>query len=97
MAKAIKSEPEASQESAKPKTHPNLPVVDTKEVEIKETSNGPRDEDFTRGNFKDKETGEVFALAIHEPDDYFRTHSLKNSAHFFQCTESEFRLRFDRA
>lgn len=97
MAKAIKSESEASQEPEKPKPHPNLPVVEVKETTIKETSNGPRDEDFTRGKFKDKETGEIFALAVHEPDDYFRTHSLKNSAHFFQCTESEFRLRFDRA
>lgn len=98
MAKTPKAEEAAPQGNQdKPKPHPNLPVVEEKKVEVKELSNAPKDEDFVKGWFKDRETGEVFSLAVHEPDDYFRTHSLKNSLHFQQVTEAEFRLRFDKA
>ena len=99
MAKSPKIEAavEDVEKAEKPAPHPNLPVVEAKEVQLKEVSNGPKDEDFTGGTFKNRETGELFALAVHEPDDYFRTHSLKNTVHFQQCTESEFRLQFDKA
>lgn len=81
----------------KPKPHRNLPVVEVKAEPVKETSNGPADDHFTGGIFRDRASGEEYALAIHPPDDYFRTHSLKNTAHFCQMTEEEFRQRFDRA
>lgn len=77
----------------KPKPHPNLPVVSVVESPVSESC-APKDEDFTDGVFAERETGEEFALAIHAPDDYFRTHSLKNTVHFIQCTEAEFLLKF---
>ena len=78
-------------------TGTGLPVVEAKESTLKESFNAPTDDKYTKGFFKCKEDGELYALAIHEADDYFRTHSLKNSIHFRQDTEAEFRLLFDRA
>lgn len=40
--------------------------------------------------------GEPFALCKHEPDTYGRTHSLKNSLHFWQGTEGAFQLYFEK-
>lgn len=41
--------------------------------------------------------GEVFALCIHPEDNYQRTHSLKNTVHFWQGKESDFVLNFEKA
>lgn len=51
------------------------------------------------GNEKWKGTlhpGEVFALCKHNPDVYGRTHSLKNSVHFWEGSESQFQIAFER-
>lgn len=74
----------------------NIPVVEEKPADS-EIVKGVADEDFKDGQFVDRETNEKFALCIHAADDYGRTHSLKNSLHFYQCTEAEFRLKFDKA
>ena len=80
-------------------SHPNLPVVNADEVSeaLDPRSNPPRDEDHSKGIFKRISDGELYALAIHKPDCYNRTHSLKNSLHFWQGNESEFRIQFDKA
>lgn len=41
--------------------------------------------------------GEEFALCIHDPNSYGRTHSLKNSLHFWEGTEGQFQLQFEKA
>ena len=71
-----------------------LPAGTVDEVKPEIAVIAPKDEEFS-GLYADRETGEKFALAIHEPDCYYRTHSLKNTTRFFQCTEAEFRQRFD--
>lgn len=75
---------------------PNIPVVEESPVES-DVPKGASDEDYKDGQFVDRETNEKFALCIHDADDYGRTHSLKNSLHFYQCTEEEFRQKFDKA
>lgn len=85
----------------KPKSHPNLPIVEEKKViKSKESHNPPTDDDFAGGIFKKIEgdfSGESFALAIHEQDCYGRTHSLKNTLHFWQGSALEFKTQFDKA
>lgn len=58
--------------------------------------NPPADEDFTHGLWRNVDDGMPYALCVHEPDNYFRTHSLRNSAYFWQGTESEFRQKFSK-
>lgn len=40
--------------------------------------------------------GESFALCQHDPDVYGRTHSLKNSLHFWEGSESQFQMYFEK-
>lgn len=56
----------------------------------------PKDEDYTDGVFTRTSDGEDYALAIHEPDTYGKTHSAKNSRHFWQGTKEEFKKEFEK-
>ncbi len=63
-------------------------------------SNPPKNTEFTEGKFRMVEgnhVGEVFALAVHEPDTYDRTHTLKNKEHFWQGNKAQFRVAFEKA
>lgn len=78
--------------------HPNLPVVDAvpmPESRIKESC-FPAEEKFTDGVFIHADQQEKYALAIHEPDAYGRTHSLKNTIHSWQGTKEEFNRVFNK-
>ena len=55
------------------------------------------DDKFVHGLYKDRKTGEAFALYQHEPDGYDKTHSLKNSVHFWQGDAEAFFLKFEKA
>lgn len=62
-------------------------------------SNPPQNTDFVKGRYVMREgnhIGEEFALAVHEPDSYERTHTLKNKEHFWQGTEKQFRIAFEK-
>ena len=63
-------------------------------------SNPPKNTDFNTGKvFVMKEgnhIGEEFFLAVHEPDTYERTHTLKNKEHFWQGSEKQFRAAFEK-
>ncbi len=62
-------------------------------------SNPPKNSEFNQGIYVMKEgahIGEEFALAIHEADTYDRTHSLKNSVHFWQGNKKQFRETFEK-
>lgn len=54
----------------------------------------------SEGNEKRESTlypGEAFALCVHEPDTYGRTHSLKNSIHFWEGSLGAFERFFEKA
>lgn len=73
-----------------------IPQVTIPEAKVYGERMQPKDEEFTDGMFKHSETGEPYALCKHEPDTYGNTHSLKNSAHFWQGREKEFRATFEK-
>lgn len=53
----------------------------------------------SEGNEKKEGTlhpGEVFALCIHPPNTYGRTHSLKNSLHYWEGSEGQFNQCFEK-
>ena len=79
-------------------SHPNLPIVDYTEPTpvFDPRANPPLDDDHNKGLFVRRSDGEKFALAVHEKDTYHRTHSLKNTAHFWQGNEAEFRAEFEK-
>jgi len=56
----------------------------------------PKEEDHTDGIFTGQD-GEKYALCIHDPDVYGNTHSLKNSAHFWQGKIEAFNAKFTKA
>lgn len=57
-------------------------------------ANMPPPEAFTGGIWIHRETGQPYVLAVHDPDVYFRTHTLKNSAYTWQGNEAEFITAF---
>lgn len=80
----------AQEPSNLPKGHiPGLP-----EIPADTLMQAPTDEMYTDGEYVQKSNGEVFALCIHEPDGYGKTHSLKNQAHTVQVNEGEFDAQF---
>lgn len=75
-----------------------LPQVEEKPLPQPLAIEAPGDNEFHRGLYVMREghhAGEQFALAIHDEDLYGKTHSLKNSLHFWQGTAEEFRTNFD--
>jgi hypothetical protein len=46
--------------------------------------------------FIQRSSGEAFALVVHDPDTYGRTHTLMNQAHTWQGTEGEFIMEFEK-
>jgi len=101
---APEPEPEPEIEQPKPPLPPLepslLPQVEEKVVEIPLAEGGaPKDNEFTDGIYRMKEgnhAGEDFALCIHEPDTYGKTHSAKNSLNFWQGNEKEFKSAFEK-
>lgn len=75
----------------------HIPKVESEIPAQKEQSNPPTDDKFIHGKFIHIKLNEPFALAKHDEDGYGRTRSLKNSVHFWQGTEAEFRQTFEKA
>lgn len=78
-----------------------LPVVTIPEQGVYIEKSQPDDHEFTDGiyvySIDDSQLhGEKFALCIHDPDTYENTHSLKNTAHFWQGTKAEFKAAFEK-
>lgn len=78
----------------------NIPQITEDEVSTESTDGIVfRDEDFSDGIYvmrKGLHVGEEFALFRHPKDTYERTHSLKNSKHFWQGKEEEFTSSFEK-
>lgn len=75
-----------------------LPVVELKEPEANVISDvNPLDSDYNKGIWIHEETQEPYALAITEPNNYGRTHHLKNTAHSWSGTLEQFKLAFVKA
>lgn len=77
-----------------------IPFVAAEMIEeAKSLENAPKDEDFIDGLFVMKQgyhVGEEFALCIHEPNTYGRTHTLRNTQHQWEGTKKEFRQAFEK-
>lgn len=71
-------------------------VEDDSENIPRSPEDGPKDEDFTDGIFRNKADGQAYALCIHEPDTYANTHTLKNSRHTWSGTEDQFEKAFSK-
>lgn len=54
----------------------------------------PKDEDFSHGLYVQKADKLEYALCVHEPNRYGRTHTLKNSHFVWEGTEEEFNAEF---
>lgn len=74
-----------------------LPIVEAKPIEEKLSPSAPTDDKFVHGIFIHRVDGQKYALCIHEPDGYDNTHSLKNTANFWQGTKEAFKNTFDKA
>jgi len=74
-----------------------IPKVEAPAPPLAAEENYLTDDKFTDGLYKLRKTGEPFALCKHAPNSYERTHSAKNSVHFWQGTEDEFNLAFEKA
>lgn len=102
----LSDEPEPGEEDKAPTQPPaplpplvasTIPVIDVipeAELGIDEGAL-PKDEDFTDGIFTME--GEKYALCIHKPDVYGRTHTLKNTRHLWQGKEAQFNSHFEKA
>ena len=76
-----------------------IPQVEPVKCDIPEDprANPPAPEAYTGGTWIERATGLPYVLAVHEPDNFFRTHSLKNSAYFWQGDKAEFEAKFVKA
>ena len=54
----------------------------------------PKDEEYTGGIYMMGD--EPYALCVHEPNGAGKTHTLKNSRHFWQGTLEEFKAAFEK-
>lgn len=73
-----------------------LPVVEPDPIPFHVEEDPLTDDKFKDGIYIHRKTRKPFALYKHAPDGYERTHSLKNTAHFWQGTEEEFFLAFEK-
>jgi len=74
-----------------------LPVVQAPDaIEVINPAQ-PLDHEYTHGLFVHRASGEKYALCIHEPNTYEKTHTAKNTLHTWQGNDEEFRLAFDPA
>ena len=80
-----------------PRPPKNIPFIAPKGLDAtpfaRDPNKLPPDEAYS-GRFRHSEDGEDYALAIVPDNELGTTHKLKNSIHFFECDEKEFKLRF---
>ena len=73
-----------------------IPKVEPKPIDERVAPSAPTDDQFTGGLFVKTSDQEEYALCIHEPDSAERTHTLKNSIHFWQGTKEQFKAQFEK-
>ena len=71
-----------------------IPQIVIVPEDVKVEHSTPKDEEYTGGLWT--KDGEPYALCIHEPNEAGKTHTLKNSRHFWQGTNEEFKAAFER-
>jgi hypothetical protein len=84
-----------SKKEIKPEPTP-IPKVEAQPAPLLKEEDYPTDDKFVHGTWIHRKTKQPFALWIHEPDVYDRTHTLKNSVSFWQGTEEQFILTFEK-
>ena len=97
----LDDEHEASKPSATPEARSAGKAVEIPKVTVSDRAevicpNPPSDEDFTSLATRVSD-GLKYAVSVHPPDTYNKTHTAKNSANFWQGTDAEFRAQFDKA
>lgn len=70
-----------------------IPVVKKKELAVVEAHNPPGDHQFTFLARRDVDK-QLYAVAVHEPNTYGRTHTAKNSESYWDGTMEQFRTQF---
>jgi hypothetical protein len=89
---ALELDDEARVQPAPPS---NLPVIEQPEIVERSEPAQPLDHEYVHGLFVHRDSGEKYALCIHAPNSYDKTHTAKNTARTWQGTDAEFRLAFD--
>lgn len=89
---ALELDDEATRVPAPPSALPVVEVADNKEAL---NPAQPLDHEYTHGLFKKRSDGLVYALCVHAPNSYEKTHTAKNTAFTWQGDDDEFRLEFD--
>lgn len=74
--------------------HPNIPVAAAANIPVVADEQPPV-ADY-KGVFVNKFDGEKYAQCIRLDDPRGKTHKMLNSAHFWEGTETEFRLTFEK-
>lgn len=97
---ALELQDEANRQEEAGRDLPDAPrQADVPEGDVVK-SNPPKNTDFDMDKLyvmkEGHHVGEEFVLAVHEPDSYERTHSLKNKEHFWQGNEKQFRQAFEK-
>lgn len=77
------------------KAENNLPEGVKNDLPDGPSDSMPSNSEFS-GRYTMKGSDEEFALAVVENDPRGRTHKLKNKVHFWEGSEQEFRLNFDK-
>lgn len=77
------------------KAENNLPEGVKNDLPDGPSDSMPSNSEFS-GRYTMKGSDEEFALAVMENDPRGRTHKLKNKVHFWEGSEQEFRLNFDK-
>jgi hypothetical protein len=74
----------------------NIPQVKEPDPIIDGDRSQPLDSEYS-GLYKHRVTGQPAALSVQPANRHGNTHHLKNSANYWQLTEEQFRVQFDKA
>jgi hypothetical protein len=74
----------------------NIPFVERKELVLPNSHPLPPDSAYT-GRYRNRDDGELYASAIVENDPLGRSRKCKNTVHFWEGSEKEFNLAFEKA
>lgn len=85
-----------AQPGDQPKVSKNIPKVDVNTAPLVPVVGATPEDTAYKGRYTKHDDGEPYALAIDKEATDGRTHFAKNSAHFWNGTEAEFRAQFEK-
>lgn len=76
---------------------PNIPIVERiTPPDPEQGATAPPPDEAYSGLYRNINDSELYALAVVSDPHLGRTHRLKNSQHYFECDEKDFRKLFER-